>query len=139
MLAIPPEPTALRAGTLVVIEADPEKGRALVAEGGWIAGTICANAGLTRLDVHRTLCAIAGRKIRDLRDGGNWRRERALHFPFPVDPDDDDVFIPAIKDPRDLQLIVAGYDRELWLWLLGERTWAQCADGLAGRVRRRLP
>ena len=25
-----------------------------------------------------------------------------------IDPDDDDVFIPAIKDPQDLQLIVAG-------------------------------
>jgi hypothetical protein len=36
-------------------------------------------------------------------------------------------------------VVVAGYDRELWLWLLGERTWAQAADGLAGRVRRRLP
>jgi hypothetical protein len=35
--------------------------------------------------------------------------------------------------------IVAGYDRELWLWVMGERTWAQCAGGLAGRVRRRLP
>jgi hypothetical protein len=35
--------------------------------------------------------------------------------------------------------ILAGYERELWLWVMGERTWAQCADGLAGRVRRRLP
>ena len=35
--------------------------------------------------------------------------------------------------------IVACYGRELWLWVMGERTWAQCAAGLAGRVRRRLP
>jgi hypothetical protein len=35
--------------------------------------------------------------------------------------------------------IVTGYRRELWLWVMGERTWAQSAGGLAGRVRRRLP
>jgi hypothetical protein len=34
--------------------------------------------------------------------------------------------------------VVAGYRRELWLWVMGERTWAQAAGGLAGRVRRRL-
>jgi hypothetical protein len=69
---------------------------------------ICARAGMSRGDVHRTLVEIAGRKVRDLKGGGNWRRERALGFPIQVDPDDDDCFIPAIKDPADLHLIVAG-------------------------------
>ena len=69
---------------------------------------ICANAGMSRADVHGRLCEIAGRKVGDLKNGGNWRRERALAFPIDVDPDDDDFFIPAIKDPEDLQLIVAG-------------------------------
>jgi hypothetical protein len=69
---------------------------------------ICAQAGLSRSEVHQKLCQLAGRKIRDLRNGGNWRRERALGFPIKVDPDDDEFFIPAIKDPKDLQLIVAG-------------------------------
>ena len=69
---------------------------------------ICANAGMSRADVHSRLCEIAGRKVGDLKNGGNWRRERALAFPIDVDPDDDDCFIPAIKDPQDLQLIVAG-------------------------------
>ncbi len=69
---------------------------------------ICAKAGLTRAEVHRRLCGQAGRKVRDLKGGGNWRRERALAFPIEVDPDDDDCFIPTIKDPADLQLIVAG-------------------------------
>jgi len=69
---------------------------------------ICARAGMSRADAHRTLCEIAGRRVRDLKGGGNWRRERALGFPIEVDPDDDDCFIPAIKDPRDLHLIVAG-------------------------------
>jgi hypothetical protein len=38
-----------------------------------------------------------------------------------------------------LRRIAADDRRELWLWVMGERTWAQCADGLLGRVRRRLP
>jgi len=70
--------------------------------------SICAKAGMSRTDVHTRLCELAGRRVRDLKNGGNWRRERALAFPIKVDPDDDDCFIPAIKDPRDLQLIVAG-------------------------------
>jgi len=35
--------------------------------------------------------------------------------------------------------VVDGYGRELWLWMAGERTWAHVAEGLAGRVLRRLP
>ncbi len=69
---------------------------------------LCAKAGLAREDVHRLLRERAGRTVRELKRGGNWRRERAAAFPIPVDPDDDDCFIPAIKKPEDLQLIVAG-------------------------------
>ncbi|MGQ0751445.1 MAG: hypothetical protein ACT4PS_12985 [Betaproteobacteria bacterium] len=69
---------------------------------------LCSNAGMTRGDVHRALLEKAGRKVRELKIGGNWRRERALAFPIKVDPDDDDFFIPAIKQPDDLHLIVAG-------------------------------
>ncbi len=68
--------------------------------------TVCARAGMSRADVHARLCALAGRKVRDLRNGGNWRRERALKIN--VDPDDDECFVPVIKDARDLHLIVAG-------------------------------
>jgi hypothetical protein len=32
----------------------------------------------------------------------------------------------------------AGYRREIWLWLAGERTWTQCCSGLVGRVSRRI-
>lgn len=35
--------------------------------------------------------------------------------------------------------VVAGYRRELWYWLLGDRVWEQTASGLAGRLLRRLP
>lgn len=37
----------------------------------------------------------------------------------------------------DLEDVCMGYQRELWLWFIGERTWAQCQSGLAGRVSRR--
>jgi len=34
---------------------------------------------------------------------------------------------------------VTEYRRELWLWLIGDRIWAQFVSGLAGRVARRMP
>lgn len=37
-----------------------------------------------------------------------------------------------------LAVICAGYERELWLWIVGERRWDQCASGLCGRIGRRL-
>ncbi|HLG66656.1 MAG TPA: hypothetical protein VKV36_02140 [Acidimicrobiales bacterium] len=33
--------------------------------------------------------------------------------------------------------LVVAYRREVWLWLAGERTWAQCCAGLLGRIGRR--
>ena len=33
--------------------------------------SLCANAGLSRAEVHRRLCAMAGRKVRELKVGGN--------------------------------------------------------------------
>jgi hypothetical protein len=38
----------------------------------------------------------------------------------------------------DLALVVTNYQREIWLWLAGERTWAQSCSGLIGRITRRL-
>ena len=35
--------------------------------------------------------------------------------------------------------IAVDYGREIWLWIIGERRWEQCVEGLAGRVERRLP
>lgn len=34
---------------------------------------------------------------------------------------------------------VRAYRRELWFWVLGDRTWEQAVSGLAGRLLRRLP
>ena len=43
---------------------------------------------------------------------------------------------PALSIP-DVEAVCASYQRELWLWLVGERTWAQCVGGLGGRLLRR--
>ena len=67
---------------------------------------ICAQAGMSRADVHQHLCETAGRKARDLKGRGLWRTERLLLIN--VNPDDDECFVRAIKDPQDLQLIVSG-------------------------------
>ena len=68
--------------------------------------SICAGAGLSRAEVHALLIARAGRTVSDLKRGGNWRPERARKLG--IDPADEGRFVPAIKDPRDLHLIVAG-------------------------------
>jgi hypothetical protein len=46
---------------------------------------------------------------------------------------------PAGMDRQRFLEVVTGYRREMWLWVMGERTWAQSAGGLLGRVQRRLP
>jgi hypothetical protein len=38
----------------------------------------------------------------------------------------------------ELRAMVLEYRREVWLWLAGERTWAQCCSGLIGRIARRI-
>ena len=46
------------------------------------------------------------------------------------------VGVPASR-VRDVEVACESYARELWLWLVGERTWAQCSAGLCGRIARR--
>jgi len=69
---------------------------------------ICYKSGWSRDEVHTRLIEVAGRTVSNLKLGGNWRRERALALPIPVDPDDSECFVPTIKNSVDLQLIVAG-------------------------------
>jgi hypothetical protein len=38
----------------------------------------------------------------------------------------------------DLKAAAGDFRRELWLWVMGERTWAQTASSLAGRAERRV-
>ncbi len=69
---------------------------------------ICGRAGLGRADVHARLCELAGRRLGDMKRGGDYRPDRIRGLPFPVDLEDDDFFVPTLKDPKDLKLIVAG-------------------------------
>jgi len=107
------------------VSKDPERlltgiGDAMAAAGSWnmwfasnvvVAmspqhAKLCADAGLSRADVHRRLCELGGRRQGDLKRGGNWRPERARAMG--IDPDDDECFIKAVKEPAGLHLIVAG-------------------------------
>jgi hypothetical protein len=107
------------------VSKDPERllrgiGDAMAAAGSWnmwftsnvvVAmspqhAKLCADAGMSRADVHRRLCELGGRRQGDLKRGGNWRPERARAMD--VDPADDEFFIKAVKDPAGLHLIVAG-------------------------------
>jgi len=70
---------------------------------------VFANGGLTRADVHALLVKRAGRRLGEIRRGGIWRGAAgAARWPFKVDLDDDEAFVPAIGDPGDLHLIVSG-------------------------------
>jgi hypothetical protein len=39
---------------------------------------------------------------------------------------------------RSLEAACKSHERELWLWLVGERRWQQCVEGLSGRLARRF-
>jgi hypothetical protein len=67
---------------------------------------LCADAGMSRAQVHAQLCELAVRAQGNLKRGGNWRPERARAMG--LDPDDDLAQIKAVKDPNGLHLIVAG-------------------------------
>lgn len=70
---------------------------------------VFAKAGLSRDAVHALLIERAGRKLGEIRRGGIWRGAAgAKRWAFSVDLDNDDAFVPAIGDPADLHLIVAG-------------------------------
>jgi hypothetical protein len=46
---------------------------------------------------------------------------------------------PAGFDREAFVDVVVSYGREIWLWIIGERRWEPCIEGLLGRVERRLP
>jgi len=45
---------------------------------------------------------------------------------------------PAGLDRESFVEIIESYGREIWLWIIGDRQWEQCIEGLAGRAARRL-
>ena len=71
--------------------------------------SIFASHGMSRAETHRLLIERARRPLREIRRGGIWRGEAgAARWPFKVALDDDEALIPAVGDPEDLHLIVAG-------------------------------
>ena len=40
--------------------------------------------------------------------------------------------------PAQVRSWVAGGEREVWLWITGDRPWSHVADALAGRAARRI-
>jgi coenzyme F420 hydrogenase subunit beta len=50
-----------------------------------------------------------------------------------------EALVQAKMTKSAMDQVVAGYRGELWLWLMGERTWESVASGLAGRLERRAP
>ncbi len=70
---------------------------------------LCADAGLSKADVHMRLCQTAGRRVGDIKNAGIWDHDPKLErLPFPASPEDDGFFVPAVCHPEDLTLIVAG-------------------------------
>jgi hypothetical protein len=70
---------------------------------------VFARAGMSRDAVHRMLVERAGRRLGEIRRGGIWRGEAgAARWPFTVRLDDDGAFVPAVGEPGDLHLVVAG-------------------------------
>lgn len=70
---------------------------------------VFAAAGLSRAEAHALLVKRAGRRLGEIKRGGIWRGESgAARWPFKIDLKDDDAFVPAIGNPGDLHLIVAG-------------------------------
>ena len=71
------------------------------------AKTVLAFDNPARLDWHNIpKPERKGLQVRDMKRGGNWRPERAEKLG--IDVQDESRFVPVIKDPRDLHLIVAG-------------------------------
>lgn len=70
---------------------------------------VFSKAGLSRADVHALLVKRAGRRLGDIKRGGIWRGETGVaRWAFRIDLGNDDSFVPAIGDPEDLHLIIAG-------------------------------
>ena len=70
---------------------------------------VFSRAGLSRADAHAMLISRAGRRLGDIKRGGIWRGAAgATRWPFKIDLANDEAFVPAIGDPGDLHLIVAG-------------------------------
>jgi len=76
-------------------------------------------------DLARTDAALAQSEANRLFSAWLWRRWQPELAPFGF-------------SPRDLRRLLVADRRELWLWVMGDRPFAQLAEGVSGRVTRRI-
>ncbi|HBK79513.1 MAG TPA: hypothetical protein DDZ83_07495 [Nitrospinae bacterium] len=69
---------------------------------------ICIDAGWSKGNVHNWLCEKAGKTLGELKTGGGYHEDRIQDLPIEVDLNDDSFFVPTMKVPGDLIVIVAG-------------------------------
>ncbi len=69
---------------------------------------ILSRAGPAKAEVHERLCKMAGRTLGELKRGGGYHEDRIKSLPVDVDLGDDGAFVPTMKDPSDLIIVVAG-------------------------------
>tara|TARA_A100001037_G_scaffold299312_1_gene324613 strand:+ start:14841 stop:15866 length:1026 start_codon:yes stop_codon:yes gene_type:complete len=69
---------------------------------------ICSDAGLSKEKVKEILLDKAGRSMSEIRNTGRYTVSRIKSWSIDADPEDDDFFVPSVKNPDRLFIIVAG-------------------------------
>ena len=72
----------------------------------------------SKQDVKRYVHTHARRTVKDLRRGGEWIEENLAHLPAGIDRADETATIPAVHDPEDLIVVVAGGAGGRWMALI---------------------
>ncbi len=73
--------------------------------------------GWSKADIKRYVHEHARRPIKDLRRGGEWIEENLKHLRKYIDVNQDSATIPAVHDPDDLHIVVAGGEGR-WMALI---------------------
>ncbi|MED5579890.1 MAG: hypothetical protein VX794_07625 [Nitrospinota bacterium] len=69
---------------------------------------ICSDAGLSKANVKEILLETAGRPLASIKNTGRYNVSRIKSWSINVDLEDDNFFVPSVKDPERLFIIVAG-------------------------------
>ena len=69
---------------------------------------ICSNAGLSKNNIKEILLEKAGRSLSSIRNTGRYNVSRLKSWSIEVNLEDDNFFVPSVKNPERLFIIVAG-------------------------------